>query len=219
MANRKAEGKPQDPWPDVLAAVAALQKGHEVGRTVRDQLGDRADRGKISEVAKTYDLTIDATRKLRQFAVLYDADDLAELCDLCRTYHRALGITFVYRLVGIPNKSRRKAFQRKAIKQHWGHARFVRELRRGFKHGHKRGRQPQLPETISEALAEIGEVKERFMALLDHCTNTVVRTKGTRQEKQRLGQVAQQLLDAIKGVEAPDSPAAHTGRRRGPRRT
>ncbi len=213
MAKRQIAEKPKDPWPDVLAAVAAIQKGHEIGRTLLKQLGDYAGRGKMEEAARAYGYNTDAVRKLRQFAATYDDDDLAELCELCRKHERAFGVSFVYRLVAIRNKDKRAAFQRRAISEHWGHTRFVQELRRRFKLGHKRGRQPKMPEDVTQALAEIEEAKQRFVGLLKYSITMAAAKGGRQDEEQRLHELAEQLLAAIEGVETPPSSKTPTRRR------
>jgi hypothetical protein len=200
MVKRQAEGVRQDPWPDVLVAVAALRTGHRVGRGVLEKVGERAERGKINELAKSFGYTVDATRKLRQFAKLYSAHDLAMLCRLCEKHRRAFGLTFIYRLVSIKGKANRTAFQKEAVVGHWGHVKFVRELRRRFPHGHRRGRQQQLPTTIPEALAEIEDAKGRFVRLLEYCVTLAGEVGGPRREKKLLHEVADQLTNAIKGV-------------------
>lgn len=214
MPGRRAEERPKDPRPEVLSAIEALRKGYEVGRTVLQQFGEHAKPGMMGEVAKAYGYTLDATRKLRQFATTYTDDELEELCESCRKHERALGLVFIYRLVSIKNKRRRAAFQRQAIKEHWGHARFVRELRRRFKLGHARGRRPHLPESVREALADIEEARARLVHLLKHCVSLADRTEaGSRQERQRLGRISNRLLAALVGDEARFRRATAASRR------
>ena len=194
---KQAKDKPKDPWPVVLAAIAALQKGHEVGRAVMKQFGDHAERGKIAIAAQAYGHSVDAVRKLRQFGANYNNNDLKELCDLCREHQRAFGLSFIYRLVAIKNKSKRAAFQRKTISNHWGHDRFVRELRRAFRLGHKRGRKPYLPESVAAALPEIKETRLRFIELLKHSAAVAGQEKGKGKAKRQLQEVCKSLLKAL----------------------
>ena len=207
MAKKQSSNKPEDPLSTVLDAIATIEKAHAIGCTVREKFGERAPSGKIAEAAKEYGYPEDAIRKLRQFATLYDEDDLAELCDLCRKHLRAFGISLIYKLVSIQSKTERKKLQRRAIIGHWGYKQLARELRRSSqsdrKPSYRRGRKHRFPETIPEAVAEIEETRERFIALLKHCHEMTAGTKAIQGEQRDFRQLRAQvrrLLEAL-GVE------------------
>lgn len=210
---RKAKVEPvKDPLPDVLTAIADLQKGHDQGLAILKQYGDRAERGEIDQSAEEYGRTADAIRKLRQFATEYNKNDLRDLCNLCREHQRAFGLSLVFRLVAIKDKTERAAFQKEAIVNHWANGRIFKELqRRQITLGHHTcGRKRSLPQTVTEALVEIHEAKRLFVELLEHCTT--IAKQGSGKASERLGEQCEKLLSAIKAVETREGRSRRSAR-------
>ena len=206
MAKQKGENTPRDPEPKVVAAIANLRQGYEVGRKILQRFGEHAEPGQhlIEQAGREYNRSADSLRKWRQFALEYTKRDLDALCKLCLDRERALGVTFIFRLVAIKNKRKREEFQRMTIVNHWGFDRFARELRR-FKLGYKRGRKALMPEGVREALAEIEEKRTKLIKLAKHSIKLAKDGKNTPGARQ-LREVSETLLAAI-GEDEPSNPS------------
>jgi len=209
---RSAQNQQKDPLSKVHAAIQGLRRGYKIGQSVRDACGDHADTGNrgIERAAKEHGRNADGIRKLRQFAAVYTECDLEELCDVCRRYQRAFGLSLLYKLVSIRDRKERKKFQREAIAEHWGHARIAREMRYRFKLGHKRGRKPTMPKTVKEGLVEVSEAIFRLEQLLQHCAKIAEQDKAKdgKNDKKRLLALSANLLHAIESAKKPSRSAS-----------
>lgn len=201
MTKRTEKTTQADPRSEVLAAIADLKAGYKIGRGILKRFGDRAEHGghQIDVVAKQCGRSADSLRKLRQFALVYSEAELNALCKLCRDNRRALGISFVYRFVAIKDKRKRAAFQRRAVVEHWGYSRLVRELRATFAHGHRRGRQPQLPDNIDQAAVELELAKRQLVALLREC-DRLCREQRDVPKARRLARESKAILAAVNAI-------------------
>jgi hypothetical protein len=202
MAKQAKDKLIEDPLPDVLAAIAGIQKGYDQGLAILKQYGEHAAQGEIDQAAKEYGRTSDAVRKLRQFATGYSKSDVRELCNLCREKMRAFGLTHIFRLVAIKDKAKRKSLQEEAITKHWASGQLFRVMqRRKITQGHSRGRKRSLPKTVADALLEIEEAKRLLVELLDHCAQLAEQANGKASESLR--QTCKRLLKALNSVETP----------------
>jgi hypothetical protein len=172
MAAHRTEAR-QDPWPDVLAAIRVLRKGHKDRHRIRKTVGQRGawGRRRIREVGEQLGYGEATARNWKRFADLYSQEELNSLCDLCRDDRRALGLWSVFKFVTIQNHRSRAAFAKEAIAGRWSYTRIERELRCRFpRESRPRGRKPKLPESEGEALLQIAEMSQGFVrwaALVD----------------------------------------------------
>lgn len=156
--------KQKDRVEDVDEACRALRKAHADGTELLETFGEWAKHGDraIDKEAKKRRINADLLRKLRQFANPeggYTPDELNRLVKLCREERRALGVTFVYKLVTVPKENgQREEFEREVIANRWSLARVGAELRERFGARRRGGRRRAVPGKHGSLLAQIDEM-------------------------------------------------------------
>lgn len=198
---------------EVQAAVEELRRFHGIGGEILKAYGPRiaASKGETSvmdEICDRYELKTHHVRAIRRFADPehgYSEAELDELCALCLSEQRnptnlVVGLTLVRHLLSISNKSKRKEFQRQAIKHGWTHARTKTELARrfGFRRHRSGGRRPYIPDNVDGAILQIDDMVTAWRRWFDRLSGVDVDLKA---KEVRLSDLARGLRAKLRKLD------------------
>ena len=143
----------------VIEALAKLQDFYELGQEVleADRHNPRKQKyspGVISGIAKRIEMAEDFVYKARNFAEKYSESEFQELCSLRRPDGLPLGCRHLIALLRIPEKRKRKSFQKRAAKEGMSVRELSRQISQWMGIGNDAGRQPKSPKTVEEAFMQ-----------------------------------------------------------------
>jgi hypothetical protein len=125
---------------DVEKANNAIREAHRLGQKINAKIGPWAAHGAMKEVAVEFGVTPEKARKLRQIAEVYTEAELEALLSWCTFYDRAIGVSYLYKIVSIPkDEDQRTKFEEEMLAEGWSYAEIDRRIQARF----GRRREPQ----------------------------------------------------------------------------
>lgn len=169
-----AKTKPAAPTKSAETAlsqgVAEIREWHRIGcESLEVRPGAAPPRSAVLEAEATLrGIGVGRLRKLRQFAdpkTGYTPSMLETLCRQCLRAKRPLGVTFLMRLVVIPDRSLRGELQKRLLEENWSCQRLNREIRMKLGRQRAGGRHARIAADLPGILVQIDGMIEPWTRL------------------------------------------------------
>ena len=163
----KSKAVRQDSPDKVERAIRLLERCHQKGQKLADKFPKyaRLPRPKQSSAAwfkKEGFGNDDSARKVRQFVDPkqgYSNKDLKRLIGLCRKHERALGFTFVVKLLSVSKEHGvRRDLESELIENGWSMQRFKQELLSRFGRRRRGGKRRHVPSDVAGMLSQLDQM-------------------------------------------------------------
>ncbi len=154
-------------------AEKKLRKYHALGQEIlaacerANPDGKSYSKGVIQRFAEKLDRSREYCDKARQFAGVYDEDDLDILCDLRNSKKMPLSTDHVRKLLRVENLELREELQAEAADNDWGSKRFAAEITKRIGKSSEIRRGPTRPKTRYDALAHIEKMSDGWLRWFD----------------------------------------------------
>lgn len=175
----------------VLAAMGAARRGKRT----------RYAPGVIADYAKRLKMPASSLYKAVQYAEVYTAKEMEELCTLNRR-GTGLGIGHLYELLQVPKRSMRQKLQHLAAEQRWSVRRLKaeRHKRLGVRKSHMVGRPPKLAKDLKGLLDQLQSESWRWKRWLAAFTSRLEQFEGLP-DSRKLARLLQRQQSAIEDLQ------------------
>ena len=180
--------------------LGSIRDFYELGTKFLKAAGDGRSPGTAEKLAEKYGYSQVAVYKARQFAKMYNEDELEELCSLGESEGQPLGIGHVHQLIQVKSAGERKRLQKAASKNCWS-SRKLKEQRKhkhGYKVATKVGRKPRRAANSDEALLQLAQHADQWLRWADALATTLPEEDPSDQFT--LGDLKESVRDRLKAV-------------------
>lgn len=180
--------------------LGSISEFYELGSKFLEATGGERSPGMAKELSKESGYSEVAVYKARQFAKMYNQDELEELCSLGESEGQPLGIGHVHQLIQIKGAGERKRLQKAASKNCWS-SRKLKEKRKhklGYQVATNVGRKPRRAANSDEALLQLAQHADQWMRWADALATTLPEEDQSTQFT--LGDLKDSVRDRLKAV-------------------